>query len=338
MIVPVFLPHLGCHTRCTYCNQQLITDVKDTDLGTVIGKTLNAHQGPYEVGLFAGNIFGIEPDQLRRLFAHFEGYRERIANFRVSTKPVSMRNETLEILKANRVTVIELGIPTFNDKVLSRLNRRHSAQDLISSYETLVKQGFRVALQFMVGLPGETMDDIRLTVQNMTGLKPHYIRIYPLVVFEGTRLGEMYKKGRFKPISFDAALDRSVFIYLNAKKSEIPVVKMGLTENEVIKEQILAGQYHPAYGYMVKARAFYLAMMAKLVAVPIKGSAMTVHLSAADVAHLTGYKRTNVDRFEKEGIALQWEEKEVPEDNFILHYDGRSVPGNVLDAMEMFRD
>ena len=133
MILPVFLPHFGCNEKCIYCDQQFITDLRDTDLSAVIAKTLSAHEGPYEVGLFGGNMFGIKPDQLRQLFSRFEEYRDRITNFRISTKPVPLNSEIIDILKANRVTVIELGIPTFNNKILSKLNRRHSAEDLIDN-------------------------------------------------------------------------------------------------------------------------------------------------------------------------------------------------------------
>ena len=337
MIVPIFLPHLGCHERCTYCNQQYITDLRDSDLQTVITKSLGVHEGPFEVGLFGGNIFGISSDELQRLFSYFEAYMDRITNFRISTKPVPFKKKIIDILKTNRVTVIELGIPTFNNKILSQLNRRHTAQDLSSTYTALIKEGFQVALQFMVGLPNETMDDIQATVQHMVRLKPHYIRIYPLVILEDTYLGEKYKKHTFLPVSFEEALDRTVFIYLHALKHDIKVVKMGLTENEIIKGKILAGQYHPAYGYMVKSRAFYLAMIAKLCAVPVKGNTVTIDLNSRDIPHLLGNKRMHITRFEEENIHIQWEKAEIDRDNFILRYDAQSITGNIFDALEMLR-
>jgi histone acetyltransferase (RNA polymerase elongator complex component) len=336
MILPIFLPHLGCNEKCLYCDQQFITDLKDGDLSAVIAKTLSAHKGPYEVGLFGGNIFGIKPDQLRQIFSHFNEYRDRITNFRISTKPVPLNNEVIEILKINKVTVIELGIPTFNNKILFKLNRRHSGEDLIAAYRALTQKGFRVALQFMAGLPDETMADIEAVVENMVNLKPFYMRIYPLVVLATTPLGKMYTKGLFVPDHFDVVLDRVVYMYLNALKENIPVVKMGLTDNEVIKEKILAGQYHPAYGYMVKSRVFYLAIMAKLLAVPVQGNIVTVHLNNRDIPHLLGYKRVNIASFEKEGISIQWEKKIIDRDSFILQYDSHSVSGSIFDALEMF--
>ena len=303
----------------------------------MIAKTLSAHEGPYEVGLFGGNIFGIKPDKLRQLFSHFDEYRDRITNFRISTKPVPLNGEIIEILKANKVTVIELGIPTFNDKILSKLNRRHSAEDLVTTYKALIENGFHVALQFMAGLPDETMADIKTTVHHMITLKPYYIRIYPLVVLAATPLGEIYSKSLFMPDPFDTVLDRVVYIYLNALKEDIHVVKMGLTDNEVIKENIIAGQYHPAYGYMVKSRAFYLAIMAKLRALSVTGKDVVVHLNNRDIPHFLGYKRGNITHFEKEGIFIQWENEEIDQDNFILQFDRYSVAGNIFDALEILR-
>jgi histone acetyltransferase (RNA polymerase elongator complex component) len=336
MILPVFLPHFGCNEKCIYCDQQLITDLRDTDLNAVIAKTLGAHEGPYEVGLFGGNMFGLKPDQLQQFFSRFEEYRNRITNFRISTKPVPFNHEIIEVLKANKVTVIELGIPTFSNKILSKLNRRHSAENLITTYATLTEEGFHVALQFMAGLPDETMADIEATVRHMLTLKPYYVRIYPLVVLAKTRLGEMYTKGQFAPALFDTVLDRVVYMYLNALKTGIPVVKMGLTDNEVIKEKILAGQYHPAYGYMVKSRAFYLAIMAKLCDVPVTGKYITVYLNSRDIPHLLGYKRMNINRFAEEGISIQWEKDEIDRDNFVLQFDSHSMAGNIFDALAMF--
>ena len=335
MILPIFLPHLGCNEKCIYCDQQFITDLRDTDLNAVIAKTLNAHEGLYEVGLFGGNIFGIKPDQLRRLFSCFEEYRDRITNFRISTKPVPLNYEILDILKANKVTVVELGGPTFNNIILSKLNRRHSAEDLITTYKALTDEGFHVALQFMAGLPDETMEDIETSVRHMIALKPHYIRIYPLVVLATTPLGETYTKGLFSPALFGTVLDRVVYMYLNALKQHIPVVKMGLTDNEVIKENIIAGQYHAAYGYMVKSRAFYLAIMARLRGLTVTGKNVVVHLNNRDIPHLLGYKRGNIASFAEEDISIQWEKEEIAKDNFILHYGNHSVAGSIFDALEM---
>ncbi len=56
-----------------------------------------------------------------------------------------------------------------------------------------------MGMQVMVGLPGETLADLRETVSAMIALAPRFIRIYPLVVIEDTRLFERFKEGGLFP-------------------------------------------------------------------------------------------------------------------------------------------
>lgn len=335
MVVPIFLTHFGCHDRCIYCDQGYITTQNDTDIRRLIQRSLQQKEGVYEIGLFGGNIFGLSPDYLKRLFGHFDDYRDKITNFRISTKPVPLNEELIDILKGQRVTVIELGIPSFNDHILEMLNRKHTAKDLSLTFHTLKEKGFQVALQFMVGLPDETFDDIRGIVENMARLNPHYIRIYPLAVLKGTPLCALYEEKRFIPIEFNKVLERALYIYLNALSRNIKVVKMGLTDNEVLKEKIVAGYYHPAFGYLVKSHGFYRAVLAVAERESISGE-VTVILNKKDIPHLLGHKRDNMKMFEGHGLTVSRETGDMPVGSFILVSGLKQVEGNIFDALHSF--
>jgi histone acetyltransferase (RNA polymerase elongator complex component) len=334
MIVPVFLPHLGCTDRCIYCDQGCITDVHSNDLPSMINKSLENVEGKYEVGLFGGNIFNIEPPVLKMLFQYFDGFSERISNFRISTKPIPLNGKTISILKENRVTVVELGMPVFNDSILKKLNRRHTIEDFYKAFYFLEDYGFHVALQVMVGLPDEMKSDIEETARQIIRLSPHYIRIYPLAVLKSTPLHRMYEKGLFVPIRFEEAIERAAYIYLSALKQGIKTVKMGLTDNELIKDSIVAGQFHPALGYMVKSRAFYLAVKANIDTVSIKGD-VTVKLNSSDIPHLIGHRRMNIERFKEQGIQVTWEKQDIEKGNFILSAGQRIIEGSIFDALSI---
>jgi len=332
MIVPIFLPHLGCQTRCIYCDQDAITDIEAIDLQTRIGQSLIGRRNPVEVGLYGGNIFGLHPEALKRLFSYFDSYRSEITNFRVSTKPLPINNEIIDILKKNGATTVELGIPTFNDRILELLNRKHTAEDLINAFDVLKNKGFQVALQVMVGLPHETRDDIWETVKNILSLKPSFIRIYPLAFISGTPLVDMYTAGKFSVITIEEAIHRAMLIYLSALRHEIKTVKMGLTDNEVIKNRIVGGYYHPAFGFLVKSLAFYLAIITKIYERGFNGQA-TIHLNNRDVPHLLGHKRTNLARFLDAGIAIDWKVTNIPPGKFILIAENKEIQGNIFDAL-----
>jgi histone acetyltransferase (RNA polymerase elongator complex component) len=332
MILPVFLPHLGCGDRCIYCNQDFITDVGDRNLPARIESVLASREGPFEVGLYGGNIFDLDPPQLRRLFSYFDHDRSRIANFRISTKPVPLNAETIDILKENRVTAIELGIPSFNDRLLDMLNRRHTADDLRRSFDRLTGADFQVALQVMVGLPFETWEDIMQTANNIIDLNPYYIRIYPLVFLKGTGIARMHETRQFEATSFEEVVRRALFIYLSALQHGIKTVKMGLTDNELVKENIIGGYYHPAFGHIVKCEAFYLAIIARLQESDLDGN-ITVVLNHRDIPLLLGHRRYNLDRFNAQGINLDWERTDLPSGTFHLKSRDRVLVGSIFDAL-----
>jgi histone acetyltransferase (RNA polymerase elongator complex component) len=298
----------------------------------VITGAVGSRPDTVEVGLFGGNIFGVEPGALRKLFSQFDAHEQRISNFRISTKPVPLRRETIDILKAHRVTVIELGIPTFNNGILALLNRRHTASDLVDACHLLVDEGFEVALQVMVGLPHETFHDVQVAAEEIVRLKPRYLRIYPLVVLAGTPLQTMYEQRAYTPASFEEVVKRALFLYLRAMKHGIKTVKMGLTENEVLARKIIGGYHHPAFGYVVKASAFYWAILAKSRLLR-PGGVTTVLLNGRDIPHLTGYRRSNIEKLAAHGFPIRWEKEEVPEGRFRLLRGGDSAEGSVLDAL-----
>ena len=240
-----------------------------------------------------------------------------------------MRDETIALLKRNRVALIELGIPTFNDAILSFLNRAHRSEDLFRAYDRLRKEGFSLGLQFMVGLPGEEMADIDDIVRNMAALKPAYIRIYPLVVLKNTPLYSLYTSGIFVPAEFDDVLDRACHIYVNAVRNGIGVANVGLTDNEFVRDMVVGGFYHPAYGFLVQSRIFFRAIEIVLGYLGYPKNVKII-LHKNDIPLLVGHKKHNIMTFARMGIMIQWE----PSGNNRGHFEVRSQKGNAAGSMQ----
>jgi histone acetyltransferase (RNA polymerase elongator complex component) len=333
MVIPVFLPHAGCNVRCIYCHQGYITGIDEKDLMERIDRALRGRAEPCEVGLFGGNIFGMEPADLERLFSFFASYNDVVKGFRLSTKPVPLRDETIDILKRNGVRIIELGIPTFNDTILADLNRAHTAADLFRAFDRLLGEGFRLALQFMVGLPGETMSDIEGTVENMVRLGPEYIRIYPLVVLRNTPLYRLFETGSFTPVPFDEALERAALIYRRALEGGIDVVNVGLTDNEMVKEMVAGGFYHPAFGSLVQSRIFRKALQSAVGRLKSPGE-VTVVLHRNDIPLLVGYRRENLRYFASLGVALRWDPSGDERGSFEVVSGRERLRGSMIQRRE----
>jgi hypothetical protein len=142
----------------------------------------------------------------------------------------------------------------------------------------------------------------------------------------------MFKAQEFVPITFDEAIHRAMLIYLSALQHEIKTVKMGLTDNEVIKEKIIGGYYHPAFGFLVKSKTFFHAVMAKIAETGFSGE-VTVFLNNRDIPHLLGHKRSNIVRFNEACLSITWQVNDIPTGIFLLKSGGKEIEGAIFDAL-----
>ena len=81
--------------------------------------------------------------------------------------------------------------------ILEQNDRGHTAQDVINSSDLIKSNGFELGLQMMIGLYKSTPDIDINTAEEIIKLNPDTVRIYPVVVLENTRLGELYKNGSY---------------------------------------------------------------------------------------------------------------------------------------------
>ena len=165
-------------------------------------------------------------------------------------------------------------------------------------------------------------------------MRPAFLRIYPLVVLRDTPLHAAFEQGRFIPLSIEEAVLRSLLIYLPASACGIRVIKMGLTTNEFLKEQIVAGPFHPAFGYLVRSQAFYLAVTKVCRENGISGG-ITLYCNRKDIPHVTGYRRSNTHRFESDGLSLHWQASDLPQGHFRIQAQEITREGSVQDAIPM---
>jgi len=101
-------------------------------------------------------------------------------------------------------TRVELGIQSVYDDVLAKIERGHSVEDSIKATKVLKDLGFKVSYQVMPGLPGVSKE------QDLAGLmalfeyenfRPDMLKIYPCMVLKGTKLYNLWKKKKYKPLT-----------------------------------------------------------------------------------------------------------------------------------------
>ena len=267
-IIPIFLPHLGCPHQCAFCNQTAITGVtpdiiSPETLCVLITEFLEykkTHRRSVQVSFYGGNFLGLKKDYIRSLLDETTKFvkNKRVDSIRFSTRPDTINNTHLDIIKDYPVSTIEIGVQSMNNQVLDMARRGHTASDTENATALLREKNYEVGMQMMVGLPGDDETKSLFTAQKIASLSPDFVRIYPTLVLAHSRLAVWYRNGDYAPWSLSRCVSLVKKLYLFFKSKKIPVIRMGLQASEDLAKDttILAGPYHPAFGHLVYSEIF----------------------------------------------------------------------------------
>ena len=155
-------------------------------------------------------------------------------------------------------------------------------------------EGFRLILQMMTGLPGDTKERSIETAQRIIALAPDGVRIYPTVIVRDTALFDLWQAGRYKEHSVEQAVDWCAALVPLFDAAGIPIIRLGLNPTEELSGGAAAGgAYHPALGELVKSRIM-LERARQILCGVQPGSAVVLGTAAGKISQLVGQHRCNV--------------------------------------------
>jgi putative oxygen-independent coproporphyrinogen III oxidase len=117
--------------------------------------------------------------------------------FTFEANPGDLSDEKLRILYEYGVNRLSFGVQSFNDELLQRIGRTHTAKDVFTTLKKAEKAGFQnISIDLIYGLPGQTEDDFRDTLNTALSLQlPHYSS-YSLIVEPKTVFYNLMRKGK----------------------------------------------------------------------------------------------------------------------------------------------
>lgn len=260
--IPVFVPEVACPNRCIYCNQHSISGSikapsKDEVIEIVEGhlQTITKENAIIELGFFGGNFTGIpfkEQEQYLQI-AHEYVKEKKIQSIRLSTRPDYINKDILELLETYQVETIELGLQSMDAGILKATGRGHTVEDTIAASKMISKKGFRLGLQMMIGLPGDTFQKSFRTAKNIVELGALDTRIYPTLVIKDTELEKLYKQKKCKPLTLEEAVSITKDLYLFFEDQGINIIRVGLHPSKELARgtALVAGPYHPSFRELV---------------------------------------------------------------------------------------
>lgn len=134
----------------------------------------------------------------------------------ISTRPDCLSDEVISLIASYKNKVkdvwVEVGLQSANDETLERINRGHTRNDYILAVERLHKQGIKVSTHIITGLPQETKEDLKNTVELLNSVDSEGVKIHNLNVLGGTTFFDEYLKGAFSVPSNERVVEDILYI------------------------------------------------------------------------------------------------------------------------------
>ena len=115
----------------------------------------------------------------------------------LEVNPESLTEAMVKDLFALGVTRLSFGVQSFDDAVLATLGRAHDAEQARKAIERAQLRFENISLDLMCGIPGQSIDSFRSSVEEALSLGVAHVSIYPLTIEEGTRLRDLMDRSAF---------------------------------------------------------------------------------------------------------------------------------------------
>lgn len=227
--------HFTCPNRdgtlskkgCIFCSEtgsgELIKNA-ETDITTQVKKYFESYRSK------RANKFIVYFQNFTNTYDKIENLRkkynaalidDRIVGLEIATRPDCINEEIVKLIneyKNKYYVCVELGLQTSNNKIGNLINRCYDSMQFSDAVNLLRKYNIDVVAHIMVGLPEETREEVQNTVDFINKHDVQGVKIHSTYVVKNTKLAEMYKAGKYSPISLEYYLEMLDYIITHLRK------------------------------------------------------------------------------------------------------------------------
>ncbi len=204
--VSIYIGIPFCPTRCLYCSftaypihrfkhriEEYLSALSQ-EMTFVSNELLRKNKEVRTLYVGGGTPTTLDETELEQLMRRVHQYFDfnTIEEFTVEAgRPDTITKKKLEILKDYGVDRVAINPQTMNQRTLDIIGRKHTVEDIIRTYHLAREVGLdAINMDMIVGLPGETMDDVSHTIQEIKKLDPDNLTVHTLAVKRASRLKE----------------------------------------------------------------------------------------------------------------------------------------------------
>jgi len=194
-----------CLSKCHYCDFYSSTSISAVpDFLDALFKEMEMYSNrfnPFDtVYLGGGTPSLLGPQQLENILIGVGKKFNLISNpeITIETNPADLHRSFLESMREIGINRINIGVQSFDEKVLGFLGRRHSVKQAISAIEASRKSGFdNIGLDLIYGVPAQDLESWLNTLKQAVAFSPEHISCYQLTLEAKTPLGIRCQAGEF---------------------------------------------------------------------------------------------------------------------------------------------
>jgi len=198
-----------CLSKCLYCDFYSLTSISAVpDFLDALFKEMEMYRNrfnPFDTVYIGGGTPSLlSPQQLESILISVKENFILISNpeitpeITIETNPADLNRSFLESMREIGINRINIGVQSFNQKILNFLGRRHTAKQAISAVEASRKAGFHnIGLDLIYGVPAQDIESWLDTLKQALVFSPEHISCYQLTLESKTPLGIRYQAGEF---------------------------------------------------------------------------------------------------------------------------------------------
>lgn len=203
-----------CIKKCLYCDFNSYTnlELEDEYIKALLKEVERIEEDNFEtIFIGGGTPTVLSYENLNLLLNCLEKFSPK--EFTVESNPGTLTFEKLRLMREKGVNRLSIGLQSTNNSILKSLGRIHSYEEFLEGYNLARKVGFNnINIDIMFGVPNQSFNDFKKTLETIAMLSPEHISAYSLIVEEGTPFYDMQKMGVLKLADEDE--ERKMYDYL----------------------------------------------------------------------------------------------------------------------------
>ena len=156
-------------------------------------------------------------DSIENLKAKYDSalIDDRIVGLEVATRPDCINEEIVKLLQSysqKYYVCVELGFQTANEKTGELINRLYTNNDFTNAVNLLNKYGIDVVAHIMLGLPNETIKDVKHTVKFINSHNIQGLKLHSCYIVKNTKLEQLYNIGKYKTLTLEEYISSCAYV------------------------------------------------------------------------------------------------------------------------------